>query len=270
MANREHPEDGQEAEIKYKITNSKGDILDQTIGRQSFKFVVGDTQNIMKCISDAVKTMKYDEKKTIEVNSDEDPNILDILGDEAKNLPENKNLKIDIELVRFGNITKSIFELTDEEKFEYAKNLKAQFVMEYAKKDYKKGLEILNNGVGVLEKINKENLTEEMQKLLLSLQLNQCNCMNNLRDYPNTVKVGQKIVEKDPNSLKAYYYMGTAYAYLDEYKDAGKCYDKLYELIPNKEDPGVVALNNLITKRRTEKEEKARKRFRAFLAQKDK
>ena len=142
--------------------------------------------------------------------------------------------------------------------------------MEYAKKDYKKGLEILNNGVGVLEKINKENLTEEMQKLLLSLQLNQCNCMNNLRDYPNTVKIGQKIVEKDPNSLKAYYYMGTAYAYLDEYKDAGKCYDKLYELIPNKEDPGVVALNNLITKRRTEKEEKARRKFRAFLAQKDK
>ena len=266
----EFPIDGQEAEIKYKITNSKGDVLDQTIGRQTFKFIVGDTQNIMECISDAVKTMKSDEKKTIDVNSDEDPNILDILGDEAKNIPENKNLKIEIELVRFGNITKSIFELTDEEKFEYAKNLKTQFVMEYIKKDYKKGLDILNNGIGVLEKINKENLNEEMQKLLISFQLNQCNCMNNLKDYANTVKVGQKIIEKDPNSLKAYYHMGTAYAYLDEYKDATKCYDKLYELIANKEDPGVVFLNNLITKRRTEKEERARRKFRAYLAQKDK
>ena len=41
---------------------------------------------------------------------------------------------------------------------------------------------------------------------------------------------------------------------MDEYKDAGKCYDKLYELIPNKEDPGVVSLNDLITKRRKVKE----------------
>ena len=269
MPHKEKPEEGQEAEIKYKITNSKGEILDQTIGRQSFKFIVGDTRNIMKCVSDAVMTMKFDEKKTIEINCEEDPNILDILGDDKKNLPENKVLKMDIELVRFGNITRSIFELSDDEKYEHAKNLKTQFVVVYAQKDYKKGLDILKDAASVLEKINKENFNEDMKKLLLSLLLNECNCMNNLKDYSNTVKIGQKVVEMDPNSVKAYYYMGNAYAYMDEYKDATKCYDKLYELIPNKEDPGVVALNDLITKRRTVKEEKARKRFRAFLSQKD-
>ena len=87
----------------------------------------------MKCISDAVMTMKYEEKKTLEINTDEDPNILDILGEEQKNLPENKKLKIDLELVRFGNISRSIFELTDEEKFDHAKNLKTQFVVLYKK-----------------------------------------------------------------------------------------------------------------------------------------
>ena len=56
---------------------------------------------------------------------------------------------------------------------------------------------------------------------------------------------------------------------MDEFKDAQKCYDKLYELIENKEDPGVKALNELINKRRKEKEESARRKFRAFLAQKD-
>ena len=66
MKKNEFPIDGQEAEIKYKITNLKGEILDQTVGRQSFKFIVGDTQTIMKCVSDAVMTMKHDEKKTIE------------------------------------------------------------------------------------------------------------------------------------------------------------------------------------------------------------
>ena len=97
MKNKENPEEGQEAEIKYKITNEKGEILDQTIGRQSFKFVVGDTQTIMKCVSDAVMTMKHDEKKTIEINTEEDSNILDILGEEKKNLPENKTLKMEID-----------------------------------------------------------------------------------------------------------------------------------------------------------------------------
>lgn len=267
---KENPVEGQEAEIKYKITNSKGEVLDQTVGRQSFKFIVGDTQTIMKCISDAVMTMKHDEKKTIEINSEEDSNILDLLGDEKKNLPENKILKIDLELVRFGNITRSIFELTDDEKYEHARNLKAQFVIIYTKKDYKKGLEVIKEAISVIDKINKENTTEEINKFYLTLLLNECNCMNNLKDYSNTVKVGEKIVKLDGKSLKAYYYMGTAYAYMDEYKDAQKCYDKLYELIPNKEDPGVVALNDLITKRRKVKEENARRKFRAYLAQKDK
>ena len=265
-----HPEEGQEAEIKYKITNSKGEILDQTVGRQSFKFIVGDTQTIMKCVSDAIISMKHDEKKTIEINTEEDSNILELLGDDIKDLPENKVLKMELELVRFGNITRSIFELTDEEKFEHAKNLKAQFVIMYTKKDYKKGLEIIKDAISVIEKINKENTTEEINKFLLTLLLNECNCMNNLKDYSNTVKIGEQIIKMDPNSLKAYYHMGNAYAYMDEYKDAQKCYDKLYELMPNKDDPGLIALNNLITNRRKDKEEKARRKFRAYLAQKDK
>ena len=242
MSNKEHPVEGQEAEIKYKITNSKGEILDQTVGRQSFKFIVGDTNTIMKCVSDAVMTMKYDEKKTIEINSEEDSNILDLLGDEKKNLPENKILKLDIELVRFGNITRSIFELTDDEKYNHAQNLKTEFIIAYTQKNYTKGLEIIKDAISVIEKINKENLTEEINKFLITLLLNECNCMNNLKDYSNTIKVGERIIKLDPNALKVYYYMGNAYAYMDEYKDAQKCYDKLYELIAYKEDPGVVAL----------------------------
>ena len=270
MKKNEFPVEGQEAEIKYKITNLKGEILDQTIDRQGFKFIVGDTQTIMKCISDAVKTMKYDEKKTFEINSEQEPNILDILGEDKKNLPENKTLTIELHLIRFNNISRSIFELTDEEKFTHAKELKSQFAFIYSQKNYQKGLEVIKDAISVVEKINKVNYTPEINKFLITLLLNECNCFNNLKDYSNTIKTGTKIIEMEKNTLKAYYYMGNAYAYLDEYNDAQKCYDKLYELIENKEDPGVKALNQLITKRRKEKEENARRKFRAFLAQKDK
>ena len=269
MKKNEFPIVGREAEIKYKITNLKGEVLDQTEGRQSFKFIVGDTQNIMKCISDTVKTMKYDEKKTIQINSEEEPNIFDILGEEKRNLPENKTLTIDLHLIRFNNISRSIFELTDEEKYIHAKELKEQFAFLYSQKNYKKGLEIIKDAISVIEKINKENLTPEINKFLLSLLLNECNCFNNLKEYSNTIKTGTKIIEMEQNTLKVYYYMGNAYAYLDEFKDAQKCYDKLYELIENKEDPGVKSLYELINKRRKEKEENARRKFRAFLAQKD-
>ena len=269
MKKNEFPIDGQEAEIKYKITNSKGEILDQTIGRQSFKFIVGDTQTIMKCISDTIKTMKYDEKKTIQINSEEEPNILDILGEEKQKLPENKILNIELHLIRFNNITRSIFELTDEEKYAHAKELKTQFAFLYSQKNYKKGLEIIQDAISVIEKINKDNLNPEINKFLISLLLNECNCFNNLKEYSNTVKTGLKIIEMEKNTLKVYYYMGNAYAFLDEFTDAQKCYDKLYELIENKEDPGVKALNELINKRRKEKEDSARRKFRAFLAQKD-
>ena len=269
MKKNENPIDGQEAEIKYKITNSKGEILDQTIGRQSFKFVVGDTQTIMKCISDAVKTMKYDEKKTIQINSEEEPNILDMLGEDKKNLPENKILNIDIHLIRFNNISRSIYELTDDEKYTHAKELKSQFAFLYSQKNYAKGIEIIIEAISCINKINKVNITPEIKKFLISLLLNECNCFNNLKDYSNTIKTGKKIIEMDKNTLKVYYYMGNAYAYLDEFQDAQKCYDKLYELIENKEDPGVKALNELINKRRKVKEDNARRKFRAFLAQKD-
>ena len=223
----------------------------------------------MKCVSDTVLTMKYDEKKTIEINSDEDPNILEILGDEKKNLDENKQLKIDIQLIRYGDIIRTIFELTDEEKFEHAKKLKLQFVDLYKQKDFSKGVTILKEAIGVIEKINKENTTEEITKFKNSLLLNECNCLNNLKEYDLCVKIGKEIIQRDPKLIKGYYYMGNAYAYLDEFKDATECYNKLYELIENKNDPGVVALNDLINKRRKAKEEAARRKYKAYFAKKD-
>lgn len=265
MSKSEFPVDGQEAEIKYKITNLNGEILDQTEGRQSFKFIVGDTQTIIKTISDTVKTMKYDEEKTIKINSDLEPNIFALLGEEKKNLPENKILNITIKLIRFNNITRNIYELSDEEKYEYAKELKAQFAILYKEKNYKKSIEKIKEAKNVIETMNKVNLTPDINKFFISLLLNECNCSNNLKDYTNTIKIGKKIIELEKNTLKVYYYLCNAYAYLDEFPEAQKCYEKLYELIENKEDPGVKALLELINKRRKIKEDDAKRKFRAFL-----
>ena len=271
----EHPKEGQEIEVKYKITNYKGDIIDSTEGKPNFKFTLGKT-NIVKSISDNIKTMTKGSKKTIEINIEEEPNIFDIFSseEEKKNFenlpPDSKIVKCELELVNFHEKIKSVFELTNDEKFEKAKKFKAKFVDEYKNKKYKEGITSLDESMNFIEKINnKDYNTEEIKKFKLSLMLNKCNCYNNMKEYPSTVKLSKEIIELDDKSLKAYYYLGTALAYLDEFDDALKNYNKLYELIPDKKDPGVCGLLNLINSRKKSKEDSLRKKYKAYLAHKD-
>jgi tetratricopeptide (TPR) repeat protein len=273
----EFPREGQEIEIKYKITNYKGDIIDSTEGKPNFKFTLGKT-NIIKSITDNLLIMTKGSKKTIEINIEQEPNIFDVFSDVEKqnlnleNLPQNSNIvKCELELINFHDKIKSIFELTNDEKFDKAKKMKLKFVEEYKNKKYKEGIISLDESMNFIEKINnKDYLIEEIKKFKLSLLLNKCNCYNNLKEYPSTVKIGKEIIENDDKCLKAYYYLGTALAYLDEFEEAMKNYNKLYELISDKKDPGIIALLDLINKRKKSKEDNIRKKFKAYLSSKEK
>ena len=271
----EFPVEGQEIELKYKITNFKGDIIDSTEGKPNFKFTL-DKSNIIKSISDAVKTMKKGSKKIIEINIEQEPNIFDIFPCELnsqniENLPPGSNIvKCELELINFHDKIKSIFELTNDEKYDKAKKAKVKFVEEYKNKKYKEGIETLNEAMNLIEKINsKDYLPEEIKKFKMSLMLNKCNCFNNLKDYPETVKLSKEIIKENDKTLKAYYYLGTALAYLDEFEEAMNSYNKLYELIEDKKDPGVTNLLELINNRKKEKENNIRKKYKAYLAHKD-
>ena len=271
----EFPIEGQEIELKYKITNYKGDIIDTTEGKPNFKFTL-DKTNIIKSISEAIKTMKKGTKKEIEINIEEEPNIFEIFPSSSEkenieNLPPNsKIVKCELELINFHDKIKSIFELTNDEKFDKAQKAKLKFVEKYKSKSFKEAIESLDEAMNLIEKINnKEYKPEEIKKFKLSLLLNKCNCFNNLKDYPSTVKLGKEIIKDDDKSLKAYYYIGVALANLDEFEEAMTNYNKLLELIPDKKDPGVISLLELINNRKKEKENSIRKKFKAYLAHKD-
>ena len=47
----DYPKEGQEIEVKYKIMNYKGEIIDSTEGKPNFKFTLGKS-NIIKSIKD--------------------------------------------------------------------------------------------------------------------------------------------------------------------------------------------------------------------------
>ena len=272
----EFPTEGQEVELKYTITNYKGDIIDTTEGKPNFKFTL-DKTNIIKSISEAVKTMKKGTKKVIEIDIEQEPNIFEIFPSSTEkqnneNLPPNsKIVKCELELINFHDKIKSVFELTNDEKFDRAQKAKLKFVDKYKSKNFKEGIEALDEAMNLIEKINnKEYKTEEIKKFKMSLMLNKCNCYNNLKDYPSTVKLGKEIIVIDDKILKAYYYLGTALAYLDEFEEAMTNYNKLYELIPNKKDPGVISLLDLINSRKKDKENNMRKKYKAYFSHKDK
>ena len=271
----EYPIEGQEIELKYKIINYKGDIIDSTEGKPNFKFTL-DKTNIIKSITEAVKTMKKGDKKNIEINIEQEPNIFEIFSsstenDNIENLPPNsKIVKCELELINFHDKIKSIFELTNDEKFDKAQKAKVKFVEKYKNKNYKEGIEALDEAINLIEKIsNKDYKPEEIKKFKLSLMLNKCNCYNNLKDYPSTVKLGKEIIQDSEKTIKAYYYVGTALAYLDEFEEAMTNYNKLYELIEDKKDPGVTNLLALINNRKKEKENRIRKKYKAYLEHKD-
>lgn len=161
--------------------------------------------------------------------------------------------------------------MTNDEKFEKAKKLKLKFVEAYKNKKYKEGIISLDESMNYIEKINsKDYQVEEIKKFKLSLLLNKCNCYNNLKDYPSTIKLGKEIIEIDDKAIKVYYYLGTAHAYLDEFEEAMKNYNKLYELISDKKDPGIIGLLDLINTRKKSKEDNIRKKFKAYLNSKEK
>ena len=271
----EFPVEGQEIELKYTITNYKGDIIDTTEGKPNFKFTL-DKTNIIKSISDAVKTMKKGSKKVIEINVEQEPNIFEIFppnsqNENIENLPQNsKIVKCELQLINFHDKIKSVFELTNDEKFDRAQKSKLKFVEKYKNKNYKEGIEALDEAMNLIEKINNQDYKpEEIKKFKLSLKLNKCNCYNNMKDYPSTVKLGKEIIKDDDKSLKAFYYLGVALANLDEFEEAMTYYNKLYELIPDKKDPGVISLLDLINNRKKEKENNMRKKYKAYFAHKD-
>ena len=173
-------------------------------------------------------------------------------------------------LVNFHDKIKSIFELINDEKFDRAQKMKLKFVEEYKNKKYKEGVASLDESMNLIEKIiNKDYKAEEIKKFKLSLMLNKYNCYNNIKEYPLTVKLSKEIIEQDDKSLKAYYHLGTSLANLDEFDEALKYYNKLYDFIPDKKDPGVMALMDLINNRKKNKKDSIKKKFKAYLATKD-
>ena len=265
----EFPKIGQEVEIKYKIY-SNNQVIDSTNDRPNFRVVLGNNKILNEIENEILKMKKGEKKEKIKISEENCENIINLINyknsEEDKN-EKNKELFFDIELIDFYDKIKSIYEMGINEKFEMAKKLKSDGVENFKKNEYENAIKNFEESDKYIEKINEKDITEEMKKLKISLLLNICNCNNKIKNYPKTIEIANKVEKIDPSNLKIFYYRGNANAYLDEFEKAYEDYNKLYEKIENKNDPGVIALKNLIDERKKTKESKQKSKLKNLFKQ---
>lgn len=272
MSNKEYPSDGDEVEIKYKIYTFDNNIIDSTENKPNFTLNLNKSM-ILGALYDTIISMKKNETKIINFDIESEPNIFDLFKiakteDISKITKEQKEVKIEVTLVDFNPKIKSIYELTNAQKYEKAKTCKNNFIGFYKLKKYNDSLTQLDDGINYMDKISKECMNEEMEKFKTSLLLNKCNVFNCIKKYSDTKIIAKKIIENDNKNVKAIYYLTIALLYLDENEECEKNYKLLYELYNDKNDSGLINLRKMIDNRKNEKEDFERKKFKAFLKSK--
>jgi tetratricopeptide (TPR) repeat protein len=166
---------------------------------------------------------------------------------------ENENLTIKSNLQPEMSLT---------EKLEKSSKLKEQGIKLFSEKKYNDAG--LNFKAG-LELLYGEGLNQQARELMLSHNLNLCNCFNNLGAYQNTVERTDFSLKLRKDHPKIYYYRAMAYINLNKIDEAEADYLKLTELMPST-DPALQNIKNLIDERRPKKDETGTKKiFKSML-----
>jgi tetratricopeptide (TPR) repeat protein len=134
-------------------------------------------------------------------------------------------------------------------KLKKSEILKAEGIKMFTEKKYKDALMFFDEGLKLLL---SEDTSLEVTNLLLNLNLNICNCLNNLGLYEETIVRSDFSIKINQNHPKIYYYRALSYLNLNEFEKAQEDYSILSKLIPN-EDPALEKLKSAINSRKYEK-----------------
>jgi tetratricopeptide (TPR) repeat protein len=145
--------------------------------------------------------------------------------------------------VNYSNDFKSNHkEVNLSQKLELAKSLKDEGNKLFSEKKYDSAFLKYKEG---LEQLYGEGLSEEARNLMLSLNLNLCNCLNNLGMYDQTIERTQFSLKLKTDNPKVYYYRANALIKLKKFEEAELDYNKLVDLLPPN-DPGVLNIRKII------------------------
>lgn len=196
------PTDDQEVDVTYIGTLEDGTEFDRGTDLENpFQFFIG-TEEIIKGWSHGVKTMKKGETAKITIGSEY------AYGPEgrAPKIGPNATLCFEITLIDFRDRTKSKYDYEPEERLAAGISFKAEGNEKFKAGDLEAAVALYNQAVEFLEEQKEAEATTNLVAVYLNLSLISFKAS----EFSKAADFAEKAMQREPNTLKAYYRRGQA------------------------------------------------------------
>ncbi|KAL3684851.1 hypothetical protein R1sor_002873 [Riccia sorocarpa] len=230
----EKPNDGSKVKIRYEAKLEDGTVFERKGhgDEETFEFVTDEEQVIIG-LDKAVTTMKKGERSVITISSEYGFGDAEVKRELAV-VPPKSTLIYDVEMVSFDK-EKESWDMESEEKIEAAIRLKedgnALFkVQKYtrAAKKYEKAAKLIEYDSGFDDEQKKKT-----KVLKVTCNLNDSACKLKLKDYKEAIKLSTKVLEIEPQNVKALYRRAQGYIETFDLDLAEYDIKKALEIDPN-------------------------------------
>ncbi|KAL3944886.1 MAG: hypothetical protein SGBAC_001031 [Bacillariaceae sp.] len=216
------PPDGNEVEAHYTGTlSSDGSKFDSSRDRgKPFKFTIGQSM-VIKAWDQGFASMKVGEHAILKCRADY---AYGASGSPPK-IPGNAELLFDVELLGFKEKPKERWQMSAEERLEYANKIKAEGTELFKKKNYAEATAKYEDAAAfsVDEGISGDDVPEAEKPLYISCWGNAAMCYINMKAWADAIHACNTVLEIESESktnIKALYRRGLARIRLGQYKEA--------------------------------------------------
>lgn len=201
--------------------SSDGSKFDSSRDRgKPFKFTIGQGM-VIKAWDEGFASMKVGEHAILKCRSDY------AYGDSGSppKIPGKAELLFDVELLGFKEKPKERWQMSTEERLEYANKLKTAGTELFQKKNYAEAAGKYEEAAdyAVDEGISGDDIPEEERSLYISCFGNAAMCYINMKSWADAVQACNKVLEIESEAttnIKALYRRGLAQIHLGKYKEA--------------------------------------------------
>jgi len=206
------PPDGNEVEAHYTGTlSSDGSKFDSSRDRgKTFKFTIGQGM-VIKGWDEGFASMKVGEQAVLKVRSDYG------YGDSGSppKIPPKAELLFDVELLGFKEKPKDRWQMSVDERLEFATKIKAEGTDLFKKKQYGEAIVKYEDAAAysVDEGISGDDVPEAERPLYVSCWGNVAMCYINLKSWADAVAACNKVLaisSESESNIKALYRRGLA------------------------------------------------------------
>lgn len=216
-----------DARVKAHIRGSfDGTLFDE----RDIDFVIGDgfKEDIVDGIEKALLKMKKHERARIYIKPEYG---FGEIGHEKFNVPPNTRIQYEITLYSFEKALE-IYGMNYNEKLVKAQLLKDRALLHFKSGRYEKAIHFYDR---IITMVNINKLDSDFDRGLpfkVSSLSNISMCHLKLKDYPNAIKYCQKVLDIEPNNVKANFRIAEAYAGFHDYLNAISYFEKTLQIEP--------------------------------------